>query len=390
LNYTASPAERPALKHLPELDSLRTFAVLMTLLAHFAPREIPYMWYGVPIFFTISGFLITTILLNTLDNSPSVNRLGIIGNFMSRRILRLFPIYYLMILFFFLAKRYLSLQLWKDEFTPYFFTYTPNFLIHKIGAGNAGCFAHLWSLGVEEQFYLVWPWILLFCPKRFRLQVIGLLVVVALVYVTTHYTDPVIGAIPFADLHTLGAGGILGCLYVNRHSALRWLEKWRHLLFALTFGHLILVLIFFHPDSAYWHLYREISLCCCTFSVVLVSIFGWKGPIGYITRNRFIQYLGVISYGIYLYHMPVPFVYRAIAPKVSLLRAIHMSGWVFTIFCIVITIMLAAFSYRFIEMPFLRLKRYFAYSPSNKNKLEPICSTPVPQSGIFMKRKRTV
>lgn len=317
------------------------------------------MWYGVPIFFTISGFLITTILLNTLENDHSITRLGIIKNFMVRRVLRLFPIYYIMILFFFLAKRYLSLYLWKDEFTPYFFTYTPNFLIHKIGSGNALCFSHLWSLGVEEQFYLVWPWILLFCPKRFRLPVIGLLVVVGLVYIFTHYTDPSIGAIPFADLHTLGMGGILGCLYAYRHPAMGWLEKHRHLLVTVTLAHLIVVLIFFRENSAFWHLYRDLSLCLCTFCLVLVSIFGWKGLIGYITRNRVVQYLGVISYGIYLYHMPVPFVYRAIAGRYF--PSVHMSPGVFMVFCFAVTIGLAALSYKFIETPFLKLKRYFAY-----------------------------
>lgn len=353
------PQTKPQIKHLPELDSLRTFAVIMTLLAHFAPVEIPYMWYGVPIFFTISGFLITSILLNTVENDHSITRLGIIKSFMSRRVLRLFPIYYLMILFFFLAKHYLSLYLWKDEFTPYFFTYTPNFLIHKIGAENSSCFSHLWSLGVEEQFYIVWPWVLLFTPKRFRLAVISLLVLAGLVYVTVFFNDKNIGAIPLADLPTLGAGGILACFYVNRGKALDWLKEKRHLLFAITFFHLLLVLILFHDDSRVWHLYRELSLACCTFSIVLVSVYGWRGLIGYITRNRFIQYLGMISYGIYLYHMPVPFVYRTMASKYF--PSIHMSPWIFMLFCFTLTVAIAALSYKYIETPFLKLKRYFAY-----------------------------
>src|SRR5580692_1790733 len=87
--------KRSQLPHLPELDSLRTLAVFMTLLAHFSPVDIPYMWYGVPIFFTISGFLITTILLKTVNENPDGSRLKVIKNFMVRRVLRLFPIYYL-------------------------------------------------------------------------------------------------------------------------------------------------------------------------------------------------------------------------------------------------------------------------------------------------------
>jgi peptidoglycan/LPS O-acetylase OafA/YrhL len=91
---------------------------------------------------------------------------------------------------------------------------------------------------------------------------------------------------------------------------------------------------------------------------VLVSIFGWNGFIGYITRNKQVQYIGAISYGIYLYHMPVPFVYRAIAAKAF--PSFHMQPLVFMLFCFGITIGLAALSYRFVETPFLKLKRHFA------------------------------
>jgi peptidoglycan/LPS O-acetylase OafA/YrhL len=105
-------------------------------------------------------------------------------------------------------------------------------------------------------------------------------------------------------------------------------------------------------------LYREISLCACTFAIVVVSIFGWKGLIGYITRNKVIQYLGTISYGIYLYHMPVPYVYRALAAKFY--PAAVPGPWVFAFMCLGITVLVAAVSYKYIEMPFLKLKRYFA------------------------------
>src|ERR1700733_14574222 len=132
-NYNKHPSTTSfVLGHFPELDSLRTLAVFMTLLAHFAPVEIPYMWYGVPIFFTLSGFLITTILIRNQEKNEK--RLIIIKNFVIRRVLRLFPVYYLFLLFFLLAKKFLGLYLWKDDYTLYFFTYTPNLLIAKMGA----------------------------------------------------------------------------------------------------------------------------------------------------------------------------------------------------------------------------------------------------------------
>lgn len=347
-----------ALEYLPELDALRTLAVFMTLLAHYAPVEIPYMWYGVPVFFTISGFLITTILLRTVNNFPSLSRITVIKNFMVRRVLRLFPIYYLFITFFWAAKKILSLYLWKDEFTPYFFTYTPNFLIHKIGSGEAGCFAHLWTLGVEEQFYLFWPWVLLYVNSKFRTPVILSMLIFSIGYHYFNYTDTEIGGLTFTNFHTLGAGAILACLYVQQHAVIDWLKNNRHLLFILTFLHLIIVLVLFKNDVAFWHLYRELSLCLCTFSIVLVSIFGWKGMIGYITRNKQVQYIGTISYGIYLFHMPVPFIYRNIATK--FFPSLVLSPWLLVLLFSGITMILAALSYRFIETPFLKLKRYFA------------------------------
>ena len=345
------------LPYLPELDALRAFAVIMTLLAHFSPVEIPYMWYGVPIFFTISGFLITTILINSLNRHNGKSKMVIIKNFMIRRVLRLFPIYYLFILFFWVAKNHFNLYLWKDEFTPYFFTYTPNLIIYKIGASNASCFAHLWSLGVEEQFYLFWPWIILLPPAKYRIPIIISMILFCLTFIFINYANERIGALPFTNFHTLGVGAILACLYVKQNNTINFLKQNRHILFAVTFLHLILVLVFFKETSLFWKLYREVSLAMCTFSVILVSIYGWKGIIGYITRNKQVQYIGAISYGIYLFHMPVPFVYRAIEDK--FFPAFHLSPVLFMILCFGITFLLAAISYKYIEMPFLRLKRLF-------------------------------
>jgi peptidoglycan/LPS O-acetylase OafA/YrhL len=341
-----------SLQYLPELNSLRALAVVMTLLAHFSPIEIPYMWYGVPIFFTLSGFLITTILLRNLQKST--NRPVIIKNFVIRRVLRLFPVYYLFLLFFLLAKKFLSLYLWKDDYTLYFFTYTPNLLIAKKGAHYLGCFEHLWSLGVEEQFYLFWPWLLLFSPAKFRIPLIAVMICIPFVSI---YIDPQVaknGVFPF---HTLGVGAILACLYVRQDAAINWLKEKRHWIFGLALLHLLVVLVLFDDNYKWWYIYREISLCLATFSIVLVSVYGWRGIAGFIARNKQVQNIGVISYGIYLFHMPVPFVYRALASRYF--PSFHMPAGVFLVFCFAVTIGLAALSYRFIETPFLKMKRFF-------------------------------
>jgi peptidoglycan/LPS O-acetylase OafA/YrhL len=327
----------------------------MTLLAHFSPVEIPYRWYGVPIFFTISGFLITTILLNAVNNNPSASRLTITKNFMIRRTLRLLPLYFLFLIFFWLLRHYLFL--WKDEYTPYFFTYTPNLYIYRFGSENAGCFAHLWSLGVEEQFYLFWPWLLLFLPARYLMPVIAGMIGLALGYIFYNYNNTRIGAFPLANFHTLGVGALLACWYVQQGAVIAWLKKYRRPLFWITFIHLIVVLVFFRNESSLWHLYREFSLCLCTFFIVVMSIFGWKGAMGYLARNKQIQYIGAISYGIYLFHMPVPFLFRAVSSKLFPLVAISPVPFLFI--CLGLTVALAALSHRFFEAPILKLKRHF-------------------------------
>lgn len=352
------PNNGKQIAYLPDIDSLRAVAVFMTMLAHFAPVEIPYLWYGVPIFFTISGFLITTILLNTTINKPSIPTTSIVSNFIIRRALRLFPIYFLFLLFFWFAKKYFNLYLWKDEFTPYFFTYTPNFLIYQIGHGQAGCFSHLWTLGVEEQFYLVWPWLILIVPALYHLPLILGLMAFSIIYRFLDYNNPTVGLLPYTNLHTLGVGALLAHLYVVGDESINWLKSNRHLIFTLTSIILFSVLFFFQNYSRFWYFIREISLCSWTFAIVLVSIFGWKGVVGYFTRNKFVRYLGTISYGIYLFHMPVPFVYRALVNRYPQIE-LPMSPILFMFFCLSVTIVLAAISYRFIERPFLQLKEKF-------------------------------
>lgn len=346
-----------ALHHIPQLDSLRTFAVFLTLIAHFLPFVIPYTWYGVEIFFTISGFLITTILINTLNNNHGTHKGKILKNFMIRRAFRLFPLYYLFITIFWVGLNYFHLYLWKNEFNPYFFTYLPNIKLYQIGLDNGACFSHLWSLGVEEQFYLVWPFLILFIPARFRIPVIVSLITLSLVLITVNYDDGWFHLLPYANYHTLGVGALLSCFYLSHNKIIDWLKTNRMPFFYISLAQLIVVLILFREHSPFWALYRQLSLCICTFSFVLVSIFGWKGWVGKITRNSFIQYIGTISYGIYILHMPVSWIYKLILSHIA--PSLHPPVILSTILYFIISFLLAVFSYKYIETPFLKLKKYF-------------------------------
>ena len=345
--------------YFPELDALRTFAVLLTLAAHFLPAVgfilIPYSWYGVDIFFSISGFLITYILLLTKD--VELNRMKIIGNFMLRRVLRLFPVYYLFIFTFWFAWKFLSLQLWKPDFTGYFFTYTPNILFYIKGLGYGHPFSHLWSLGVEEQFYLIWPWVVVFFNRKWLLPVIVFFIVMAYGVNTWAHTNPNIRSLPLSNFHTLGSGALLAYLihYRDESKFIQYLKRNRMWIFIVSFAAFIVLLYYFKGGSAGWALAREFGLSIVTVLFVLVSIEGWSG-LGWLTRRPFVMYLGKISYGIYLFHLPVPILCSIAFKKAGIL--IINPYLLLLIYC-VITIAAAAFSFRYIERWFLLAKKNF-------------------------------
>ena len=154
-------ASRPLIplpEHIPALDGLRGIAILLVLAFHteLLPTLKPLArdgWAGVDLFFVLSGFLITRILLKS-RNSPRY-----FTNFYARRILRIWPVYFGILLFVFASERY---RLLGDSATSWWWislaTFTQNFYIGAYG-WNAlpDWLGPTWSLGIEEQFYLIWP-----------------------------------------------------------------------------------------------------------------------------------------------------------------------------------------------------------------------------------------
>ena len=149
-----SPADTASAR-MPQLDSLRAFAIGGVMLQHFhypqLDRFVPF-WLGVQLFFVLSGFLITGILVR---GQPTAE---FIGAFYLRRGLRLFPLYFLVVAIIAVFSQEL-----RDAW-PYYTFYGVNFWVAK--NMQWGVATHFWTLGVEEQFYLLWPLVVLFTPRR--------------------------------------------------------------------------------------------------------------------------------------------------------------------------------------------------------------------------------
>ena len=158
------------LRHMAQLDALRAIAVGMVLLYHFwrpARQYVSFGPIGVRIFFVLSGFLITGILLRSRERCDSGQTPPgfAIRRFYVRRILRIFPLYYVA-----LAIAWYG-EVWgAREGMAWHAAYLSNVHFFLVNAAQPGVWgghvAHLWSLAVEEQFYLVWPWVILFAPRR--------------------------------------------------------------------------------------------------------------------------------------------------------------------------------------------------------------------------------
>ena len=154
---------------MPQLDGIRAVAIFAVLMEHFLPwnfitHETVHLGrLGVVLFFVLSGFLISRILLDERDKHNSINASSwsLIGNFYIRRILRIFPIYYLTIILFAVFNHAPV----KDHLI-WHLIYFSNFSSPFIDHANYQSTRHLWSLCVEEQFYLFWPFAMVFVQKR--------------------------------------------------------------------------------------------------------------------------------------------------------------------------------------------------------------------------------
>jgi peptidoglycan/LPS O-acetylase OafA/YrhL len=358
-SISAKPAGRTG--HMRQLDGLRFVAVAAVAWHHWLPRHtfgLP-LWSGVHLFFVLSGFLITGILLDAKMADSQVGPGRTLRIFYARRVLRIFPLYYAVLA----AASVLNVSdlrshwFWHAAFASnYFFL----FKVH----GWYGLISHLWTLSVEEQFYLCWPLIILFVAVRRLPVVFGGFALVSLVY-------RLLARIYFAngDLHeiaTLGCldGFAIGALlaYYARvpNEGFRALLARRHLLLGL------LVAVY---ATMNWSGQLAATAGAVSFTVLYliygIVIYdcsvGATGVFALVLDRRVPRYLGTISYGLYLFHnfallpamFTVDFLGLALPPG---------SAWWPVLFAFW-TVALASLSWHVFEKPINGLKRKFPYSP---------------------------
>jgi peptidoglycan/LPS O-acetylase OafA/YrhL len=284
------------LGHRPGLDGARGFAIALVVAGHALPYGYAAGAVGVALFFVLSGFLITSLLVEERDATGSVDFRG----FYERRLRRLAPafvVFWAVALLSMVAIGEASSGLVSGLFAA---SYVGNWVV---AAGTLlGPFTHTWSLAIEEQFYLVWPVVLILALRRFSLRQVWLpLLGLALAIELGRWWGWLNGAgdrVAFAT--ELQADGLLmgSVLAIVMH-----VRPFRVPAMARPLGFAALVAIsFVVPDGLYRGLGNTATVLISTLLIASLVTRSRHDP---LFENRALGFLGIISYGLYLWHYPV-------------------------------------------------------------------------------------
>ena len=337
--------------YMPQLDGLRGAAFFCIAAAHWLPIfsvwTFPLGWMSMMTFYALSGFLITGILLNA-RGQPLNHALKV---FYARRILRIFPLYYAVVV----AGLLLGMPRFTDN-APYLLTYTFN--VWEFSHQHwLGAVSHLWTLSVEEQFYLVWPFLVLLLPERRLLPGLIAVFATAPVFRIAMYTlEPdlvMVGLLAPSCLDALGIGAIFALLKHRsdpRAETLAPLALWAGL--ALFIGCTALEDLANAP--------KAIGRISVTGSALLAGWLvwrtsqGWSGPLGTWLETPTMRYLGKISYGLYIFHNLSPILTRRlIGHDAPVWQAVPLDA--------VLTLGLAMLAWHSFEGPINQLKARVPY-----------------------------
>ncbi len=383
----------PASPYMPQLDGLRAIAVLVVMLHHFLPHVPDVMEIvgpmGVRVFFVLSGFLITGILLNCRDRAELSGSppLGALKPFYIRRTLRIFPLYYFVILTGAIAG--ISGVTYG---LGWHLTYTSNLWLAFVMKRWPEGVSHLWSLAVAEQFYALWPALMLLAPRHLLLPLIGTAIITGPLYrlmaVLLHWPNLALVTPLPACLDTLGIGALLAYArhYRDDHPSLE--ENLRRMGIGIA-GWVLLVIL-----AQEWRgvdvgllnpVFRETAMAGFGVWAVGAAADGMGGRFGWFLEQRPLLAVGKISYGLYLWH---PLAMMATPGVLARLGLKHVTwgggGYVVALFAV--TFFFATLSWHLLEKPINNYKNLFSYAGrgakgriKRRSKAERQVSYPAPQ-----------
>jgi len=354
--------------YLKQLDGLRGLAILLVATGHIFYRFylFKFGWIGLNLFFLLSGYLIT----QRLFFHKKIKTGNYFINFYARRILRIFPLYYGCLIIFFIAlpliyikyQHYFgslyNIQIW-------YWLYISNWRIILHGLPANPLFFHFWSLAVEEQFYIIWPFIFYFIGSyNKRIFIIFILIAFSILFRIWFYGTQAV----YYNTLTAGEPLLLGCLIciLEKNNRLGSAYKYFRMLAVISIISIIIIFSQNHDLHISNHPlllvgYLNIDLL---WGFILCNLVLPKKTAGFLLKvfsSRMLVQFGIYSYGIYVFHWIILqlFIY-----KYEIWVSQHgfseiFSYWFTRILGTAIILLISYISYHFYESKFLSLKKYF-------------------------------
>jgi peptidoglycan/LPS O-acetylase OafA/YrhL len=356
-------------QHIPALDGLRGIAILLVLVWHVAPPFQSFFpgWSGVDLFFVISGYLITGRLLATKG------RPHYLSGFFRNRALRILPLYYAVVIGFLLAVHLFVQQKNLPEFSFYtqhwksYLLFLQNWPLVFSGLPRNPSLAHLWSLAIEEQFYLVWPLVILLMPfprASFRIFT-GLVIVIMTARTICYLNYPSSHTANYFNTFFRVDSLIIGALLCQLHAEGAKIPVKIARILTLALMALIIagnVLVKSVDLASPFNGTIGYTLLALLFACVIhLCVMPGNGAMARFFEHPFLRYCGKISYGLYILHYPI---IHTLGTKIlywgitrwpghdNLAMTLSMTA------CLLLSFALATLSFRYFESFFLQLKSH--------------------------------
>lgn len=370
-------------RYMPGLDGLRAIAVIAIIIYHLNPRWLPGGFLGVDTFFVISGYLITSLLLREYHNTQVID----LKNFWIRRFRRLIPAVFFMtgvvITYVLVFESGIIRTVKEDGIAAFLYMSNWWYIIEDLSyfeASEPRPLMHLWSLAIEEQFYIIWPVVLLILLLKFKnykhiMLIIFMMTVVSLIWM-------MVLTIPYEDnsrvyfgtdtrLQTLLLGVLLAYIWPPFRLKKDIGQKIKVWIDGIGIGALLALIIFFITidASSYWIYYGGLYLITLVTLLLIASSVHPSTVLPKILGNPLFLWIGTRSYSLYLWHYPI----------IILINVNFVQGQVpyyIILLQILLTFIFAEVSYKWIETPFRR-HGFKAVWPSAKKRLRLITTITV-------------
>jgi len=371
------------IKYFSGFNGLRFFAAFLVVLSHsrlsILKQDVSLNYFihkngifnsggnAVNFFFTLSGFLITYLLIKEYKNKNKIN----IKKFYLRRVYRIWPLYFLILLIGFFTleiiypkfhggNRYFEFSNTTSVFLLFIF-FLPNLAtkIYKMGLLNP-----LWSIGVEEQFYLFWAPLINFFKGKILISATFILILSFILYslsISDYFSIKINSFISTLRFHFMAIGAISAYAVDKFHLSKTFISNkiFRIIIPLFIFIYLNFKIQLINP-------FLTDIIVAILYSILLINVSSVKNP--WINlESKFISYLGTISYGIYMYHLSVDYCLRVLNQTFHFDKLFYSTSFYFFIYTLIlltITIIISHLSYKYFESYFIKKKNKLTVSPS--------------------------